>query len=409
MINSKFNLRIVATRLACLSVLLSAAALTGKTMAQTFDYTDASGVTCTYSPTTQNGIDVVHLTTLVDFPATVTKWVLPEMVTHSGTTYRLTRVGAYIYQEPYHLNMVIGSGLTDIVCPKYLQAFDSPLSNWNGQYLFPNLRKITFGEDMSIPMPDCEYLPLETVIFLGKKIIFDVGNGAVLGGDGSTFDNCPADTKIIIPCGTLNDFLTAFANPYTYWNSWTAANFEEAECLITLTVLSSNAALGNAMSLNSDLLLTTTIPANPNRTTVQFSGVAQLLALPKAGNVFVGWNDGNTDNPRTVNVTADATYTAIFAECETSGGSTKTSAGEMQTSHMQVFPNPTVNILQVQFETPVRNGILTLYDMNGKTVLSQSASGEAAQINLSSLSAGSYILRLVENGVTSTGIKVIKN
>ena len=40
---------------------------------------------------------------------------------------------------------------------------------------------------------------------------------------------------------------------------------------------------------------------------------ATLTATPKEGYVFVKWQDGNTDNPRTITVTADATYTAEFA------------------------------------------------------------------------------------------------
>ena len=37
-----------------------------------------------------------------------------------------------------------------------------------------------------------------------------------------------------------------------------------------------------------------------------------LRAVPATGYRFVRWNDGNTDNPRTVTVTEDATYTAVF-------------------------------------------------------------------------------------------------
>ena len=40
---------------------------------------------------------------------------------------------------------------------------------------------------------------------------------------------------------------------------------------------------------------------------------ATITALPKTGYHFVAWNDQNTDNPRTVNVTTDSTFTATFA------------------------------------------------------------------------------------------------
>ncbi len=41
---------------------------------------------------------------------------------------------------------------------------------------------------------------------------------------------------------------------------------------------------------------------------------ATLVAVPSAGYKFVQWNDGNTDNPRTITVTGNATFIATFAE-----------------------------------------------------------------------------------------------
>ena len=40
---------------------------------------------------------------------------------------------------------------------------------------------------------------------------------------------------------------------------------------------------------------------------------ATLVAVPFGQNYFVRWNDGNTDNPRTITVTGDMTFTADFA------------------------------------------------------------------------------------------------
>ena len=46
--------------------------------------------------------------------------------------------------------------------------------------------------------------------------------------------------------------------------------------------------------------------------TYSYNDAAILTATANTGYEFVRWNDGNTENPRTVNVTADVTYTAIF-------------------------------------------------------------------------------------------------
>ena len=48
-----------------------------------------------------------------------------------------------------------------------------------------------------------------------------------------------------------------------------------------------------------------------------------LTAIPNEGYVFVKWQDGNTDNPRTITVTADETYTAEFEAIPVVLGSTK--------------------------------------------------------------------------------------
>ncbi len=64
------------------------------------------------------------------------------------------------------------------------------------------------------------------------------------------------------------------------------------------------------------------IPNNPNAGSVSGSGTYSygetitLTAIPNNGYHFDHWQDGNTDNPRTVTVTSDATYTAYFVSTQ---------------------------------------------------------------------------------------------
>lgn len=46
--------------------------------------------------------------------------------------------------------------------------------------------------------------------------------------------------------------------------------------------------------------------------TYEYGSSVTLTAIPNDGYVFKQWSDGNTDNPRTVTVTGDVTYTAEF-------------------------------------------------------------------------------------------------
>lgn len=59
---------------------------------------------------------------------------------------------------------------------------------------------------------------------------------------------------------------------------------------------------------------------DPTRGTVKGGGeyamgnTVTLTATPKYGSIFVGWSDGNTDNPRTITVEGDANYIAQFTK-----------------------------------------------------------------------------------------------
>lgn len=52
--------------------------------------------------------------------------------------------------------------------------------------------------------------------------------------------------------------------------------------------------------------------------TYTYEDYAELTAIPNDGYEFAGWTDGNTDNPRTVTIKKNATYTAQFEEVQTS-------------------------------------------------------------------------------------------
>ena len=80
--------------------------------------------------------------------------------------------------------------------------------------------------------------------------------------------------------------------------------------------------------------------------------VTEISAIPYAGYVFTGWNDGNTQNPRTITVTGNATYTANFSEnsvvthtltviCNTDQGTVSGGGIYMHgaTAVIQAFPN----------------------------------------------------------------------
>ena len=61
------------------------------------------------------------------------------------------------------------------------------------------------------------------------------------------------------------------------------------------------------------MALCAVVTVQADRLVVDCGRTAKLTATPATGYHFVRWNDLNTDNPRIISPTEDATYTAFFA------------------------------------------------------------------------------------------------
>jgi len=221
----------------------------------------------------------------------------------------------------------------------------------------------------------------------------------------NTFAGAPSNISLQAPCTLVyqnSAWGTKFINA-----SWTqTGTCPNDASLYELKVLSSNTNQGHATSTGlSGAILTSTYSGNgfPSVTTTrQFSGRAVLMASAKANSVFLGWNDGNLESMRIVDVTANKSYTAQFASCSSSGVE-----GVRAASSILVYPNPTKDYITIELSENIV-GTLALFDLNGKIVINQSVDGNITTINTASLSVGTYILRLVEDGVASVGVKIVK-
>ena len=106
--------------------------------------------------------------------------------------------------------------------------------------------------------------------------------------DNTVFPNSNTAT-LTVPCGTLE----AFSSATSLWNVFFAGRISEDGYDIAATV--NNDAWGSVAIENN--CSTATLTANAN-----------------ACYQFVGWNDGNTENPRLVSLSSDTTFTATFEE-----------------------------------------------------------------------------------------------
>ncbi|MDD5976655.1 MAG: leucine-rich repeat domain-containing protein [Candidatus Onthomorpha sp.] len=104
---------------------------------------------------------------------------------------------------------------------------------------------------------------------------------------------------VTIPCGSLG----AYTAPTCYWNIFFPNRIIEG-LSFDLSVAANDDSFGS-VSVET-----------------QSCNVKTLTATPSICYRFASWNDGNTDNPRTVTLTSDTSFTAIFENVELSSNIT---------------------------------------------------------------------------------------
>ena len=128
-----------------------------------------------------------------------------------------------------------------------------------------------------------------------------------------------------------------------------------------------------------------TLTCNPSQGYVEGTGtyvsgtVVTVRANPYDGFVFMHWNDGNTDNPRTLTVTSNLTLVAFFSG---------TGVDENGETLLNVYPNPANDMVRIEGLESLTE--VRIYNSIGVMVKSLTTDKE---INVSDLSAGLYLIQ----------------
>jgi hypothetical protein len=130
------------------------------------------------------------------------------------------------------------------------------------------------------------------------------------------------------------------------------------------------------------------------------NATATIEAIPNAGYRFIQWNDNITQNPRTITVTSNMTFTAIF--------DVETGIKDISTSAIHIYPNPAMENIHITLPENVQQGIFTLYDMQGKMLMKQEI-GKEEIISVGYLSSGMYIYKITTDKQNHQGKMIIKN
>ena len=165
---------------------------------------------------------------------------------------------------------------------------------------------------------------------------------------------------LYIPCGSLTEYTQA-----EYWNHF--ADIQERPTEYELTLLANNNSYGKVIY---------------NCTT------SQIEAISAEYRYFVKWSDGVTDNPRTININSDTSFTAIF----------EIGLGVSQAMDIDIhfYPNPTSGIITFN-RTDIQ--MVEVLDIMGRTM---GIYEHKYIIDLSDTKPGIYILRITTAEGTAT-------
>ncbi len=193
--------------------------------------------------------------------------------------------------------------------PFYYGGSDDDYNNFD---LREHITSFTFGDKVQhIPAWLCAGMSKLTAISLPNSVT-SIGTSAfvdcpavkdlyshalmppVLAGDPSSLEGHPfagllESANLYVPCGAEFDYFT-----YSYWAVFENIIGVEHQVLVMVD----DGSRGTA-ALTQPVLCETS--------------EAVIAATPHADYIFTQWSDGNTDNPRTVTVTGDTLFTALFA------------------------------------------------------------------------------------------------
>ena len=342
-----------------------------------------------------------------DANLSITTANIPETVTYNETTYSVTSIEEWAFYNCSSLTSVtiansviaignnafyncrsltyisIGNSLTYIGYDAFYNCSSLNTLNFNAINCndFYNLSPffdcpittINIGDSVQrIPNRFAKELSSLTSVNIGNNVT-SIGNEAFEGcsslqnvtclattpptlADNTVFPN-PNTATLIVPCGSSEDYSTST------WNMFFAGRISESGYNVEVSV---NDETFGSVAVESDC------------------STGTLTATANEGYRFVIWNDGNTDNPRTVALTSDTSFTAIFALIDES------SLLEAEAESISFFPNPTKS--EITFSQAIEK--VEVIDLTGKTIFTFT---NAKTINIESLPAGAYYLRLTNN------------
>ncbi|MDO9187461.1 MAG: T9SS type A sorting domain-containing protein [Bacteroidia bacterium] len=76
---------------------------------------------------------------------------------------------------------------------------------------------------------------------------------------------------------------------------------------------------------------------------------------------------------------------------------------------LTIFPNPSIDLLQIQFEKAAENNLIELYSTEGKLLLTQESNyATLCQIDMSKYDIGSYLIKIHNKNTKGKSYRIVK-
>lgn len=130
------------------------------------------------------------------------------------------------------------------------------------------------------------------------------------------------DTVTIHDTTTINNYIhdTSFVDVYVYLHDTTIVDNYFHDTLLVNVYIHDTTVIIDTITIQQELTYYTLSVMSANNSCGLVAGngrfpegtEVEIAAIPIEGNRFIQWNDGNTDNPRRINMEEDVTYIASF-------------------------------------------------------------------------------------------------
>ena len=362
--------------------------------------------------------------------------VIPSSVEHNNVTYSVAYIGSSAFKGC--------SGLTSVSIPNSVTSIrEFAFKGCSGLTSVSIPNSVTFI--MSGVFYGCSGLTSVSI----PNSVTGIGDFAFYGCSGLTsikclasippsirdnsFQNISATCTLTVPCGSLEAYTTSDWNTYfatrisedLSFELSVSANdetygrvaFEAQSCEVAIITATPNEGYeftawndGNTenprtvtitsdtafMAIFTEAVSTPTITLTVNNEAMGSASytldgnTAVLTATANEGYSFLTWSNGNMGNPRTVTITSDTAFMAIFT------ASSSSSLQEVNAREFVLYPNPAKSFVSLEFEALEENTLLQILDINGRKVrtFDLKAGQECLRIEIGNLSEGVYTIML---------------